>query len=136
MTVTGGVVTSDIESTTAHIHQGAAGVSGLVLVTLVKITDTQRTVPANTKLTAEQCQSYKAGDLYVNVHSAAHRDGEIRMLLKPKARNLAMIGQGRQRFSWRSCLRWSTARIFMETYRQLRMAEFTTAAGRALRPCT
>lgn len=83
MSVTGSVITSDIESTTAHIHQGAAGVSGPVLVTLVKTTDTQWSVPANTRLTAAQYQSYKAGDLYINVHSAAHKDGEIRMQLKP-----------------------------------------------------
>jgi hypothetical protein len=83
MAVTGSVTTSNVEPTMAHIHQGAVGVSGPVLVTLVKTTDTQWSVPANTKLTAEQYQSYKAGDLYVNVHSAAHKDGEIRMQLKP-----------------------------------------------------
>ena len=83
MSVTGSVITSDIESTMAHIHQGPVGVSGPALVTLVKTTDTQWTVPANTRLTAEQYASYKAGGLYVNVHSAAHKDGEIRMQLKP-----------------------------------------------------
>ncbi len=83
MSVTGSVNTTDIESTMAHIHQGAVGVSGPPLVTLVKTADSQWSVPANTKLTAAQYQSYKAGDLYVNVHSAAHKDGEIRMQLKP-----------------------------------------------------
>ena len=83
MTVTGSVVTADIQSTNAHIHQGAVGVSGPVVVTLVKTAEQQWSVPANTKLTAEQYKSYKAGDFYVNVHSAAHKDGEIRLQLKP-----------------------------------------------------
>jgi hypothetical protein len=34
-------------------------------------------------LTPEQLKSYQAGELYVNVHSAANKGGEIRAQLKP-----------------------------------------------------
>jgi hypothetical protein len=83
MSVTGSVTTMGIDGTMAHIHQGAPGVSGPPVVTLVKTSDTQWSVPPDTKLTAAQYQSYKAGELYVNVHSAAHKSGEIRVQLKP-----------------------------------------------------
>ena len=42
-----------------------------------------RFVPAGSKLTDAQLASLKAGNLYVNVHSAEHKPGEIRAQLKP-----------------------------------------------------
>jgi hypothetical protein len=53
-----------------------------VIVPLTKDGDTYK-VPAGAKLTAPQMTSFKAGNLYVNVHSAANKDGEIRAQLKP-----------------------------------------------------
>ena len=38
---------------------------------------------AGAKLTDAQYDSFKAGNLYVNVHSAANKGGEIRAQLKP-----------------------------------------------------
>ncbi len=82
--VTGKVTTKGIEGTMAHIHEGAApGQNGPPIITLEKGTDGAWLVPAGSKLTDEQLESFKAGKLYVNVHSAEHKGGEIRATLKP-----------------------------------------------------
>ncbi|HEX5476226.1 MAG TPA: CHRD domain-containing protein [Burkholderiales bacterium] len=39
--------------------------------------------PAGAKLNDAQMAAFKAGDLYVNVHSPQHKPGEIRAQLKP-----------------------------------------------------
>lgn len=81
--VTGGLETRNIEGTSAHIHEGAAGTNGPVLVALSKSSGTQWSVPSGTTLTPAQYESFKAGNLYVNVHSAGHPNGEIRAQLRP-----------------------------------------------------
>lgn len=81
MTVSGSVMTSGIDASMAHIHHGAAGKNGPVLITLTKSGDNWM-VPAGAKLTDDQYKAYKAGELYVNVHSPAHKGGEIRGQLK------------------------------------------------------
>jgi hypothetical protein len=80
--VSGSVTTSGIVGTAAHIHLAAAGKNGPPIITLTKKSDNEWTVPAGSKLTDEQLASFKAGDLYVNVHSAANKGGEIRAQLK------------------------------------------------------
>jgi CHRD domain len=81
--VSGTITTSGIEGTMAHIHLAPAGKSGPPIITLTKTSEYVWSVPAGAKLTDEQYQSYKAGNLYVNVHSDAHKPGEIRAQLKP-----------------------------------------------------
>lgn len=66
----------------AHIHEGAAGQNGPVIIPLTKAGD-DWVVPAGAKLTDAQYESYKAGRLYVNFHSAQHKGGEIRAQIRP-----------------------------------------------------
>lgn len=81
--VSGSVKTSGVMGTAAHIHMAAMGANGGVIVPLTKTDDNTWSVPAGAKLSAEQLAAYKAGGLYVNVHSAANKGGEIRAQLKP-----------------------------------------------------
>jgi CHRD domain len=81
-TVSGSVTTTGVAGTMAHIHIAATGKNGPVIVPLTKSGDSW-SVPAGAKLTDAQYQAYKAGDLYVNVHSAENKGGEIRGQLKP-----------------------------------------------------
>jgi hypothetical protein len=73
------------QMTAAHIHEGAPGANGPVIITLRKVADNEWEVPAGAKLTEGQYESYKAGRLYVNFHSPQHKGGEIRAQLRPAA---------------------------------------------------
>jgi hypothetical protein len=82
-TVKGSIKTTGIEGIAAHIHLAAPGKNGPPIIPLTKGEDGTWSVPAGASLTDEQLANYKAGDLYVNVHSAANKGGEIRAQLKP-----------------------------------------------------
>jgi len=82
--VTGNITVSGMEPTAAHIHEAAKGENGPVIIPLTKSSDTTWSVPAGATLTDAQYKSYLAGNLYVNVHSAAHKGGEIRAQLSSK----------------------------------------------------
>ena len=80
--VSGSVTATGFTPTAAHIHQAAAGKNGPVIVPFTKEGD-KFSAPAGAKLTPDQIKAYKAGELYVNVHSAANPGGEVRAQLKP-----------------------------------------------------
>ncbi|HYC45978.1 MAG TPA: CHRD domain-containing protein [Burkholderiales bacterium] len=81
--VSGNFKTQGASFTAAHIHEGAKGANGPVIIPLQKVNDTEWTVPAGAKLTPAQMQSYKQGRLYVNFHSAKFKGGEIRAQIQP-----------------------------------------------------
>jgi len=81
--VSGSITTTGVAATAAHIHDGAPGKNGPVIIPLVRISENVWSVPAGARLTDAQHESYRAGNLYVNVHSAANKGGELRGQLRP-----------------------------------------------------
>ena len=82
--VTGNITVSGMTATAAHIHEAPPGKNGPVIVPFAKTADNTFAPTAGPKLTDAQYASYFAGNLYINVHSAAYPGGEIRAQLSPK----------------------------------------------------
>jgi len=78
VTVTG---TSGVP-TAAHLHSGAAGETGPVLIPLVGSEDgTVWTAGPDAALDAAGIAAYEAGEVYINVHTDENPDGELRAQL-------------------------------------------------------
>lgn len=84
-----GAVSASIKTTgvnnavAAHIHEGAAGANGPVIVPLQKQGDSEWVTAAGAKFTPAQHEAYKAGRTYFNVHTPANKGGEIRGQIRP-----------------------------------------------------
>jgi len=76
------VTVTGMTATAAHIHMGPIGGNGPVIVPFTKTGDNTFSAPPGMKMTEEQYAAFKAGDTYVNVHSDAHKGGEIRAQLR------------------------------------------------------
>jgi len=81
--VRGSVTVSGLSPTAVHIHEAPAGKNGPIVIPLAQTGPDAWSVPENIKLTDAQFESFKAGNLYYNVHTVANRGGEIRGQIKP-----------------------------------------------------
>jgi hypothetical protein len=76
--ISGSATTFGITGSAAHIHEAAVGVNGPIIVPLTEGPTGTWSTPEGALLTATQLESFRAGNLYVNVHTAANPGGEIR----------------------------------------------------------
>lgn len=80
--VTARITVTGMTPTAAHIHTGAPGANGPVAVGFTKVGENTFVAPEGAKMTEAQYESYKAGNTYVNVHSARNPGGEVRAQLR------------------------------------------------------
>ena len=81
--ISGSIKTTGVKGTAAHIHLAGAGANGPVIVPLTKAGEDGWAVGPGAKLQDAHFQAFKDGNLYINVHSAANPNGEIRGQIKP-----------------------------------------------------
>lgn len=74
----GGITLTGMTAVMAHIHLGAQGSNGSVIIELTSAGGGMWNVSANATLTAAQLKAFKQGNLYFNAHSATFPGGEIR----------------------------------------------------------
>ena len=72
------ITTTGVTATAAHLHLGATGANGAVIVPLTQSPANTWTSASGAKLTQAQAVAFAAGGTYFNVHSAALPGGEVR----------------------------------------------------------
>jgi hypothetical protein len=70
-------------ATAAHIHDAVAGINGPVLFSLIQTTPGGNAWLAGGRMTVSQLRQLNAGGYYIDVHSQAFPNGEIRAQLLP-----------------------------------------------------
>ncbi len=76
--VSGSFTVTGMTATAGHIHLGASGANGAVIIPMTMTSANVFSVPVGTTFTADQFKAFKQGGLYFNAHSAAFTGGEIR----------------------------------------------------------
>ena len=78
--VSGSFTVTGMNARAGHIHLGAAGVNGGIIIDMTTTATSPNvfSVPAGTVFTADQFKAFKQGGLYFNAHSATFPGGEIR----------------------------------------------------------
>ncbi len=76
--IVGTLTVEGLTPTMAHIHEGAVGVNGGVVVALDNPETGVWTVPTNTVLDSMMIQTMQSGGYYTNFHTVANPSGEIR----------------------------------------------------------